>query len=73
MPRKIIELPPEEARRFVLDMRAFLAAGTDTVKADAIAANQLHALKQHYNGKLKLTDVKLLFAVMGDDYDYDYD
>jgi hypothetical protein len=35
------------------------------IKADAIAA-QLHALKQHYKGKLKLTDVKEMFLQMRD-------
>jgi hypothetical protein len=28
---------------------------------DELAARQLHALKQHYNGKLRLTDVKEMF------------
>lgn len=42
-------------------MRAFFAAGGRRVKADAIAAQQLHALKQHYSGRLKLTDVKEMF------------
>jgi hypothetical protein len=39
-------------------MHAFFKAGGTGVRADAIAAQQLHALKQHYNGKLRLTDVK---------------
>jgi hypothetical protein len=30
----------------------------------AIAARQLHALKQHHNGKLKLQDVKEMFLQM---------
>jgi hypothetical protein len=47
-------------------MRAFFAAGHNTIEADAIAAQQLHALKQHYKGKLKLTDVKELFLQMRD-------
>jgi len=54
MPRKPLELPPEVARAFVRDMKAFFACGHDTIKADGIAAMQLHALKQHYDGKLRL-------------------
>jgi hypothetical protein len=45
MPSKPIELPPEVARAFVRDMRAFFAAGGTGAKADGIAAQQLHALK----------------------------
>jgi hypothetical protein len=58
MPAKPIELPPEVARDFVRDMHAFFKAGGTGVRADAIAAQQLHALRQHYNGKLRLADVK---------------
>jgi hypothetical protein len=47
MPRKPIELPPEVARAFVRDMRAFFAAGHDQIKKDEIAARQLWLLKQH--------------------------
>jgi hypothetical protein len=47
-------------------MRAFFAARHNTIKADGIAANQLHALRQHYNGKLRLTDVKAMFLEMKD-------
>jgi hypothetical protein len=64
MPSKPIELPLEVAIAFVAGMRAFFAAGHNTIEADAIAAQQLHALKQHYKGKLKLTDVKELFLQM---------
>ncbi|SRR6185295_14056265 len=59
MPRKPIELPPGFARRFV-DMRAYFAE-TNLIKRDEIAARQLHALRQHYAGKLRLTDVKETF------------
>jgi len=38
----------------------------DTVKADGIASNQLRALKQHYKGKLRLTDIKPMFLDMKD-------
>ena len=47
MPRKPIELPPEVARAFLADMRAFFAAGHDQIKKDEIAARQLWLLKQH--------------------------
>jgi hypothetical protein len=60
MPSKPIELPPKVAKAFVADM--------NKVKADGIAARQLHALKQHYSGKLKLTDVIEMFRQMRDDH-----
>jgi hypothetical protein len=53
-------------KAFVRDMRAFFAAGGTGVKTDGIAAMQLHALKEHYTGKLKLTDVKEMFLQMRD-------
>lgn len=63
-----IELPIGVARAFVKDMRAFFAE-EDTIKADAIAAGQLHA-RRAYQGprdkKLKLTDVKKMFLEMRD-------
>ena len=36
------------------------------IKRDEIAARQLHALRQHYAGKLKLTDVREMFVQMKD-------
>jgi hypothetical protein len=45
---------------------AFFKVGDTGVKADTIAAQQLHALKQHYNGKLRLTDIKQIFLQMRD-------
>jgi hypothetical protein len=65
MPRKPLELPPVVARNFVRDMRAFFAE-RNTITADAIAARQLHALREHYSGKLRLTDVKAMFVQMRD-------
>jgi hypothetical protein len=47
-------------------MRVFFKAGGTGAKADGIAAMQLHALKEHYNGKLRLTDVKEMFVQMRD-------
>ena len=63
MPLKSIELPPAAARRFIEDMRAFHAE-PNAIKQDEIATRQLHALKQHYRGKLRLFDVNELFAQM---------
>jgi hypothetical protein len=65
MPVEPIGLPPEVAKAFIRDMRAFFAE-KGTIKADAIAARQLHALKQHYKGKLRLTEVKAMFLQMKD-------
>jgi hypothetical protein len=47
-------------------MHAFFAE-KNAIKADAIAAQHLHALRQHYAGKLRLTDVKEMFLRMRDD------
>jgi hypothetical protein len=65
MPRKPIELPPAVARRFAEDMRAYFAE-TNLIKRDEIAARQLHALRQHYAGKLRLTDVAQMFLELKD-------
>ena len=66
MPRKPIELPPEVARAFVRDMRAFHAA-KDSLKKDEIAAKQLWLLKQHWNSKLRITDVRAMVELMRDE------
>ena len=63
MPSKPIELPPALARRFVDEMRAFHAE-QNGIKQDEIAARQLHALKQHFTGKLRLNDVREMFEQM---------
>ena len=55
--------PPAVARRFVEDLRAFRAA-PNAIRHDEIAACQLHALKQHYNGKRRLSDIEEMFARM---------
>jgi hypothetical protein len=69
MPSKPIELPPDVARAFVADMRAFFAEKS-TIKADAIAARQMTALWP-YQGprekRLRLTDVKRMFLEMNDE------
>jgi hypothetical protein len=62
---KPIELPPAVARRFIEDLRLFHIEA-NAIKRDEIAARQLHALKQHYRGKLRLFDVKEMFEQMRD-------
>jgi hypothetical protein len=51
------------ARRFLEDMRAFFAEESQ-IKRDEIAARQLHALRQHHSGKLRLTDVRRCFPFL---------
>ena len=68
MPRKPIELPPEVAKAFVADMRAYFAAGNNTTKADEIAARPLHALRAFQRPrekKLKLGDEGTVLADEG--------
>jgi hypothetical protein len=43
-----------------------LPDGAVVPKRDGIAARQLHALRQHYTGKLRLSDVKEIFLQMKD-------
>jgi hypothetical protein len=66
--RKPLELPPEVARPFFEDMRAFHREPTP-IKRDEIAARQLHALRGYLrpsDRKLRLADVKELFERMRD-------
>jgi hypothetical protein len=65
MPSKPIELPPGFARRFAEDMRAWFAE-TNLIKRDEIASRRLHALRQHYSGKFRLTDVAQMFLELKD-------
>ena len=46
-------------------MHAFHAE-PNAIKPDEIAARQLHALRQHHTGKLRLSDVKEMFELMLD-------
>ena len=48
---KPLELPPEIARRFFEDLRAFHRE-KNPIKADEIVARQLHALRQ-YQSRMK--------------------
>jgi hypothetical protein len=66
MPGKPIELPPEVAKAFFRDMRAFHAEKRP-IKRDEIASRQIHALRQ-FQGKnkrpIKLHLVKQMFEEM---------
>jgi hypothetical protein len=57
MPRNPIELPPEVAKAFVRDMRAFHAE-KNPLKRDEIASRQIHVLRQ-FQGKHGNRPVKL--------------
>jgi hypothetical protein len=63
MTGKPIDLPPQIARAFVKDMKAFFAE-ENLIKRDDIAARQLSALNE-YRGRqekpLRLSDVKAMF------------
>jgi hypothetical protein len=66
MASKPLDLPPTVARAFVKDMRAY-SKEEDPIKRDAIAARQLHALKEHQGPRekaLRLSDVKQMFQQM---------
>jgi hypothetical protein len=68
MIRKQLDLPPAVARAFVDDMRAYFAE-ENPIKRDGIAVRQLRALREHQGPrekKLRLTDVKEMFAQMKD-------
>jgi len=67
--RKPLELPPEVARRFFEDMRAFHRERSP-IKRDEIAARQFHALAGYLrpsDRNLRLSDVKELFEQMRND------
>lgn len=66
--RKTLELPPEVARAFFSDARAYFAE-KDKRQRDRIAVYQLRAL-QAYQGpmekKLQLSDIRNMFEQMKD-------
>jgi hypothetical protein len=64
MPSKPIEIPPQAAKAFVRDMRAYFKASGH--KADEIAAEAGWRLKQHLprGTNLRISDVKELFLQM---------
>jgi hypothetical protein len=65
MARNPLDLPMEVAKNFIRDMRAYFVE-PNSVKRDEIAARQLHALRQHYSGKLRLVDVIEMSVQMRD-------
>ena len=67
MPSKPFELPPEAAKAFVRDMKAFFRAKGQLMQ-DEIAAKQVWLLKQHLprGTNLRTSDVKELFLQMRD-------
>ena len=68
MPREQLELPPQVAKAFVKDMRAYFKAN-DQNKRDEIAARQRSALSEFqgpHDKKLRLTDVIKMFHEMRD-------
>ena len=70
MSNKPLDLPLEVAKVFVSDMRAFFAAGGTGPEADAIAARQLHILRDYQGPRdkpIKLHQVKELFRAMKDE------
>jgi hypothetical protein len=66
MLREQLEIPPEAAKAFVRDMKAFFKASGH--KADEIAAEAGWRLKQHLprGTKLRISDVKEMFLQMRD-------
>ena len=68
MPRKQIELPPEVAKAFIADMRAFHAE-KGAVKRDEIAIRQLVILNEYLGRReqpLRVIDVKEMFEQLKD-------
>ena len=65
--RKPIALPPEAAKAFVRDMKAFFKASGQLMQ-DEIAAKQAWLLKERLprGTKLRTSDVKELFHQMRD-------
>jgi hypothetical protein len=66
--RKLIELPPAIARRFVHNMRAYFAE-KNAIRRDEIAARQVHALRQYQGPRdqpLRISDVIEMFREMRD-------
>jgi hypothetical protein len=64
MPHKPIELPPEVARAFIRDMRAFFSAGGTGVKADGIAAPSASRAQTVLPRQAEVTEVKEMFLQM---------
>ena len=68
MLRKPIELPPEVARSFVKDMRAYFAE-PNAIKRDEIAGRQMFVLRQYQGPRdkpVRIPDIKQMFEEMKD-------
>jgi hypothetical protein len=57
---KPLNLPPDVAKAFADDMKAFLVEKSAT-RRDELAARQLRALRPHVPGRLRLADVRVMF------------
>jgi hypothetical protein len=57
---KPLDLPPDVAKAFADDMKAFLVEKSAT-RRDELAARQLRALRAHVPGRLRLADVRVMF------------
>lgn len=71
MTRKPIELPTAAGQRFIADMHAYFAAGTE-LERDEIAARQLHQLGKHLrpgDKRLRLSEVRKMFELLRDEID----
>ena len=59
IPRKPIEVPPEVARQFAVDVQAYHAA-QDDIQRNRITVGSRHMLLEHIVGtKLRLNEVRL--------------
>lgn len=68
MRNKPIELPPDVARAFIRDMRAYFVEKSP-LKRDEIASRQIHVLRQFqekHERPLKLNQVKQMFEELRD-------
>jgi hypothetical protein len=68
MPGKSIELPPEVAKAFVRDVRAYHAE-KGAIRRDEIAIRQLTILNEYLGRRekpLRVTDIKEMFEEMKD-------
>jgi hypothetical protein len=55
-----LDLPPDVAKAFAEDMKAFLVERS-AMRRDELAARQLRALREHVPGRLSVADVKAMF------------
>ncbi len=69
MARKPIELPPEVARCFLEDMRAYFAE-KNLIKRDEIAGRQMHVLREYQAPRempVRIPDIMEMFRQMRDE------